>query len=249
MGVAGGGAGGGGGGRRSGGQSAPGSAGQASIGQAGQDGQDKSADGGGGGGGGGNSGNGGTVNPGDEGANAGFYGYSQNANPSGQSPGRRFGAAGVGGGATQPGNAGAAQIFFDIPGLFAHDGTRFRPVQKQYVKTAGVWQEINEVYVKQGGSWNLIVGSLPAVFNTVGGSFGVASRPQAPEVNAPVDFRDFGGGSGYELGQDSLGGLGGRGSVVRDGSNNPVGDGFGGYVTSSGDSVNADGSVGNENRG
>jgi hypothetical protein len=133
--------------------------------------------------------------------------------------------------------------------LFAHDGTSFKPVQKQYVKTAGVWREIGEVYVKQGGSWNLIVGSLPAVFNTVGGSFGVASRPQAPEVNAPVDFRDFGGGSGYDLGQDSLGGLGGGGSVVTDGSGNPVTDGSGGYVTSSGDSVNADGSRPGENQG
>jgi hypothetical protein len=172
------------------------------------------------------------------GANAGFYGYSQNANPSGQSPGGNApGAAGRGGGATQPGNAGAAQIFFDIPGLFAHDGTRFKPVQKQYVKTAGVWREIGEVYVKQGGSWNLIVGSLPAVFNTVGGSFGVASRPQAPEVNAPVDFRDFGGGSGYDLGQDPD-----NFSIVRDDSGRPVTTESGGYVTSSGGSVNSDGS-------
>jgi hypothetical protein len=124
-------------------------------------------------------------------------------------------------------------------------------VQKQYVKTAGVWQEISEVYVKQGGSWNLIVGSLPAVFNTVGGSFGVASRPQAPEVNAPVDFRDFGGGSGFQLGESEgpSGGLGGQGSVVTDGSGNPVTDGSGGYVTSSGDSVNADGSRPGENQG
>jgi hypothetical protein len=190
------------------------------------------------------------VNPGDEGANAGFFGISANDNPSGQSPGGNApGAAGRGGGATQPGNAGAAQIFFDIPGLFAHDGTSFKPVQKQYVKTAGVWREISEVYVKQGGSWNLIVGSLPAVFNTVGGSFGVASRPQAPEVSAPVDFRDFGGGSGYGLGQESLEGLVPTGSIVRDGSNNPVGDGFGGYVTSAGESRNADGSVGTTNQG
>jgi hypothetical protein len=164
------------------------------------------------------------------GADAGFYGYSQNANPSGRSPGRRFGAAGVGGGATQPGNAGAAQIFFDIPGLFVHDGTRFRPVQKQYVKTAGVWREISEVYVKQGGDWNLIVGSLPAVFNQVGGSFGVAPRPQAPEVNAPVDFRDFGGGQGGSLDY----GVNPAAGVLRDSDNNPVVDGSGDYVSTPG---------------
>jgi hypothetical protein len=196
MGVAGGGGGGGGAGNKGArnGQSAPGSS-QAGPGQAGQNGQDKSEDGGGGGGGGGNGGNGGTVNPGDVGANAGHFGYSNNANPSGRTPGGSPpGQAGVGGGTAQPGNSGAAQIFFDIPGVFAHDGTSFKPVQRQWVNVNGVWREISEVYVRNGGSWNLVAGSLPAVFNKVSGSFGVASRPQDPEPAPELPPVDTGGG-------------------------------------------------------
>jgi hypothetical protein len=116
------------------------------------------------------------------GAGAGFYGYSQNANPNGQSTGGPApGNAGRGGGIRQPGNAGTAQILFDVPGLFVHDGTSFKPVQQQYIKTNGAWQVINEVFVKQNGVWNQLAGSSPAAFNIVGGSFGVSSRPQDPE--------------------------------------------------------------------
>jgi hypothetical protein len=89
--------------------------------------------------------------------------------------------------------------------LFAHDGTKFKPVQKQFIKTGGVWREINEVYVKQGGDWNLIVGSLPAVFNRVGGSFGVSSRTQEPEYIAPI-FGDSGGGGDTPVGPGTPGG-------------------------------------------
>lgn len=230
MGVAGGGGGGGGAGNRGtrNGTNAPGSAGQASAGQAGQNGQDKSADGGGGGGGGGNSGNGGEVAVGDQGADGGAFGLSSNANPVGRSPGGSPpGQAGIGGGTAQPGNAGAARISFDIPGVFAHDGTSFKPVQRQWVNVNGVWREINEVYVKNGGSWNLVAGSLPAVFNKVGGSFGVDSRPKSPEPVLSPDNPTSEGSSSYEWG----GSVGGS-SLVRDGSNNPVQAGSGGFVTS-----------------
>jgi hypothetical protein len=71
-------------------------------------------------------------------------------------------------------------------------------VQRQWVNVNGVWREISEVYVRNGGSWNLVAGSLPAVFNKVSGSFGVASRPQDPEPvpDPPVDSGGGGGGDG-----------------------------------------------------
>jgi hypothetical protein len=89
--------------------------------------------------------------------------------------------------------------------VFAHDGTLFKPVQRQWVNVNGVWREISEVYVRNGGSWNLVAGSLPAVFNKVSGSFGVASRPQdpepapepAPEPPPPISEPGGGGDNNY----------------------------------------------------
>jgi hypothetical protein len=81
--------------------------------------------------------------------------------------------------------------------VFVHDGTSFKPSKQQWVNVNGVWRPVSEVYVNQGGSWNIVAGSLPAVFNTVGGSFGVASRPQAPEYIEPT-FGDSGGGGGSD---------------------------------------------------
>lgn len=176
IGVTGGGGGGGGAGRNSGGTSASGSGGQSGD-TAGQNGQNHPGDGGGGGGGGGNGGNGGFTRDGDLGADAGTFGYSQ-IDPSGRTPGGSpLGQAGVGGTTAAPGNAGIAELEFDVPGMFVHDGDLFKAVQRQWIRTDAGWQEINEIYVNDGGTWNLIVGSLPAVFDTVSGSFGVDPRP------------------------------------------------------------------------
>ena len=176
IGVAGGGGGGGGAGQ-SNGTSAPGSGGQTGLAPAGQSGQDKSGDGGGGGGGGGNGGNGGATRDDDSGADAGTFGYSD-VDPSGRTPGGTpLGQAGVGGTTAAPGNAGAAQLVFNIPGMFVHDGDSFKAVQRQWIRTDTGWQQINEIYVNDGGTWNLLTGTLPAVFDTVSGSFGVDPRP------------------------------------------------------------------------
>jgi hypothetical protein len=111
--------------------------------------------------------------------------------------------------------------------VFAHDGTSFKPVQRQWVNVNGVWREISEVYVKSSGSWNLVAGSLPAVFNTVGGSFGVASRPKEPEPVLSPDNPTSEGNSSYEWS-----GSGGGSSLVTDGSGGYVRDGSDGFVTS-----------------
>jgi hypothetical protein len=165
---------------------------------------------------------------GDQGADAGFYGLSSNANPSGRSPGGNPpGQASRGGATASPGTAGAARISFDIPGVFAHDGTAFKPVQRQWVNVNGVWREIGEVYVNSGGSWNLVTGSSAAVFNTVGGSFGVSSRTQPPEPVIGPDNPTSQGSSSY-----AWGGSQGGTSLVRDTSGEPVRAGSGGFVTS-----------------
>jgi hypothetical protein len=112
-----------------------------------------------------------------------------------------------------------------------HDGTAFKPSEKQFVKTGGVWREIREVYVKQDGAWNLITGSLPAVFNRVGGNFGVASRPIAPEPPPPSGSPNGGGGGFDPFNPDAIDR---GGSIVTDSFGEPVLDGSGGFVTSPG---------------
>jgi hypothetical protein len=110
-------------------------------------------------------------------------------------------------------------------------------VQRQWVKVNGVWREINEVYVKSGGSWNLVAGSLPAVFTKVSGSFGVSSRPQDPEfIETPPAPPPSGGGG------DGNGGYPGPNTDgVNGGPRNELGF-VGGF------NQNADGSIGNENQ-
>jgi hypothetical protein len=113
-------------------------------------------------------------------------------------------------------------------------------VQRQWVNVNGVWREINEVYVNSGGSWNLVAGSLPAVFNKVSGSFGVASRPQDPEpAPEPPAFTPGGGGDNNYPGNQNDG--------VNPEPPRPDDRDFAG-PDGPVDGGNADGSRGNENR-
>jgi hypothetical protein len=115
--------------------------------------------------------------------------------------------------------------------VFVHDGTSFKPSKQQWVNVNGVWRPVGEVYVKQNGAWNIVAGSLPAVFNKVGGSFGVAPRPQNPEYIEPPPSESGGGGGGWD-GSPTAGVYGG--SIVTDGSGRPVRAESGGFVTSPG---------------
>jgi hypothetical protein len=125
--------------------------------------------------------------------------------------------------------------------VFAHDGTSFKPVQRQWVNVNGTWRAVEEVYVRSGGSWNLVAGSLPAVFNTVGGSFGVDSRPKAPEF-IPPSFDSGGGGGGDNTTGPGTTGRGDDGNVFG-------GDNYSEPTSPAGAGNNADGSTGTENQG
>jgi hypothetical protein len=178
--VAGGGGGGGGAGSPSSGSSAPGSRGQAADGiSAGQSGQNKSGDGGGGGAGGGGmgGGNGGLTRGGDSGAEAGAFGRSSapSENPSGTFAGGRNNAY-YPGSAGSAGSAGAAVLVFEIPGIFAHDGTSFQPVNNSWIKVNDTWREIQSSYIKTNGVWTMVAGGAAPDFIKISGNFGSSPR-------------------------------------------------------------------------
>lgn len=185
--VAGGGAGGGGGGNRGPGQSAPGTAGQATIGTyAGQNGRDHPGDGGGGGGGGGGwaGGQGGDIPGGDFGGYAGAYGLGTavSENPTGTSPAKSnspYYRAGEARGATQSSGAtaGFAAIVIQTTGVNVHDNIQFVPVDQTYIKDSGVWKPVQTIWINSGGSWFPVIGGVPPAFTTVSGLIGVNSRP------------------------------------------------------------------------
>jgi hypothetical protein len=193
--VAGGGGGGGGGGRNSGGESAPGSRGQAAEGvSAGQNGQDRTTDGGGGGGGGGGlgGGEGGLIVSGDSGANAGSFGLSSSPaqNPNGRDPGGRTnlyytGAAGIGGTGTSNGTNGAAVLLFEVPGVFVHTETSFEPVKQIWIKVNEVWQPVQSTRIKSDGIWKATLDSFTPTFTSTSDEFGVSPRPIDPEAMPP----------------------------------------------------------------
>lgn len=171
------------------GQNAPGSAGQAAVGTyAGQNGQTKVGDGGGGGGGGGGwgGGNGGAEVGGDQGALAGTFGLSSGTfeNPNGRTPGG-FNTpyypsnVGFGGIATIQGNAGYAMFVFNVSGVAVHQLGSFTPVINTWAKVNDNWQSVKSIYIKDGGIWNPVYGSISPSFSTVANQFGANPRPFA----------------------------------------------------------------------
>jgi hypothetical protein len=222
--VAAGGGGGGGGGNQGTrtGDSAPGDAGQAALGiTSGQNGQNHPSDGGGGGGGGGGlaGGNGGLVRDGDQGGLAGVGGLSSSpaSNPSGRIPGGRNNAfypgnAGTGGTTAASGNAGAAVLLFDVPGLFVHTETSFEPVKDSWVKINNDWVPVEAIFVKDNGSWQPLLGSFSPVFEMTGNNFGQAPRPSVAVESPTFDSGDPGGWSDGI--SDAASGGGGGGKII-----------------------------------
>jgi hypothetical protein len=211
--VAAGGGGGGGGANKRDGGTAPGTTGQAAEGiSAGQSGQNKNGDGGGGGGGGGGlgGGNGGFAVDGDQGGGAGVNGLSSSPaqNPAGRDPGGRAnpyypGTAGQGGIQASGGNAGAAVLLFQVPGLFVHNGTSFVLANSTWVKVNNEWKESQNIYIKIDGVWRPI--GIGPEFVNVNTNFGIAPRPIAADESTSGGFFfpnfEFGGGefnNGFE---------------------------------------------------
>lgn len=178
------------------GDNAPGSSGQASDGiSSGQNGQNHPGDGGGAGGGGGgqNGGNGGLVRIGDQGALAGVGGFSSSPAgiPTGRTPGNATsefypGSAGTGGTATSGGNAGAAVLLFDTPGLFVHTEISFEPVKDSWVRLNNNWIPVETTYIKRNGAWQPLLGSFAPDFDVVREIFGEAPRPATATAAEPV---------------------------------------------------------------
>jgi hypothetical protein len=176
--VAGGGGGAGGGGNFSSGENAPGFIDIVS-GTAGQPGQPRGGDGGGSGGGGGglNGGTGGFATVGDVGGLAGSYGISSTENPNGRIPGGvsnsfYLGSAAVGGNAGSSGNAGLASLKFNVVGLYASDGSLFRPVQNVFVRSNDQWNRVRSVWIKENNVWEQVDGFVVPSFVNVSGNFG-----------------------------------------------------------------------------
>jgi hypothetical protein len=190
LGAAGGGGGGGGAGNVGvrNGQNAPGNRGQAAVGiNAGQNGQPNSGDGGGGGGGGGGwgGGNGGITPGGDVGAYAGAFGLSSGTyqDPSGRTPGGTgsvyYPGTGIAlGGVTATQGSGGYAIFdFNVSGVSVHHVESFAPVKNTWVNVNNAWQSVKSIYVKDGGVWNPVYGSISPTFSNVANQFGANPRP------------------------------------------------------------------------
>lgn len=207
IGVAGGGGGGGGGGNRSpiNGDDAPGFTGQATPGtNAGQNGTIPSHDGGGGGGGGGGQGggNGGFVRPGDQGANAGFFGggLGNNViNPTGRSPGgtnNPYYIPNVGQGGSRGGGAGTSGytlMQFDINGIWVNiPGSGWVSPNNVYAKSNNAWNRVQSTWIKDGGVWAPIINSYAPNWTVVPGKFGINPRPA--EIDVVLVDPGFGSG-------------------------------------------------------
>ena len=209
--VAGGGGGGGGGGNSGGGisgRSAPGTRGQAAFATNGQDGQTKYGDGGGAGGGGGGygsypqgGGNGGSVNPGDSGGDAGFYGGSMSINgttynSSGRDPaysGKYSVSTPTGGygairGARSADNGGSGCVILEfVPrSIFVNNGT-WHPVIQTYINSNNTWYPVKSQWVKKDNQWtNVLASGDQAPYPTfTGKALSVLTRPYPGDPPPP----------------------------------------------------------------
>jgi hypothetical protein len=58
-----------------------------------------------------------------------------------------------------------------------YDSGQFVPVQQTYVNSAGTWNLVRSLWIKDDDIWKPVIGSVPPVFGIVPNTIGVNSRP------------------------------------------------------------------------